>query len=482
MNTHLHLSGQIHPVGIESTLPDIRTITTTGVFSRNCSSLRSLRSNLQDTGASVSEEDVVDKRDASCKVEDAPTLQRRAVWCGVVCSLALVLTVLNIFPPSRVRYHVRSEVVVSQSRIARIAENIAKTSNPNVPATLTQLNVLDDKTQDVFSDLLADSGASHTRSALVELQSLWNSRCDDQSHENWLTELTRVDPSELASTDVAREKRMSAWEATAAEHYMRRHEYLSNRSPLSTSTDGRVFELATNAAGKSARETEPAGNASQGPDRQRQEALIRGVPAQLASYAAPAGDSASQNSTSNAATQSEIRELLEKQLLAASEKAKTAEAQWHQAANDAAGAVHLATKPEVRPLYESIPTVSVMSVLILGTIGALGAAMLFRFLQCSGVHSPAKIAAELSLQGLPTAGTVELAHFERDDDAMPERFGRVCAYAGKWMGRNMITVGEVVMGCWALLAVGRCLLDPIWRAVLMESPLIALSHLWIGMP
>lgn len=403
----------------------------------------------KDTGDSVSEEEKMDDR------RDQSGISRHATWCGLVLSLAVILTAINVCPPSSIQYQVRSEVVVAASRVSHLASiaDQAETETSKI-ASLTRVKVLDSGE----GQLQMGEDVPGTDVSLVEIKSLWNRRCTEESHLDWLKQVTKIDSVDLAETDVARQKRLDSWKLSVAQHYVEHHDFLASKPPVSTSTDGRVFEL------------------SQQP---RADESSRGVPASLASFGRPQDVDAD---SIGELTESEMRRVLENQLAKQREDSKESQAAWQEIAANATGLVRVASTPEVLPQTSFVPSVIVFSVLFLGVVVGVGGTWGYRQLQSGGAYVPENTASELALQGLPVSGAVTLPHHEKNDDGWQDRLKQRVHMAGQWLGRNLILVSEIVIGCWAFLVLVRIVFDPIWRSVLWDSPLIALSHLLVGMP
>jgi hypothetical protein len=137
---------------------------------------------------------------------------------------------------------------------------------------------------------------------------------------------------------------------------------------------------------------------------------------------------------------------------------------------------------EIRPYCGSIPVWVAFSLLVVGLAfgGSLGWLQLR--LHSGGVYDPAEVSQQLSGRGLPIAGVVRISSDQLDASDWVELAGQQASDASRRGGRNLILLGECLIGFWYLLIAYRLVFDSLWRDALWASPLAALGRLLAGMP
>jgi hypothetical protein len=379
---------------------------------------------------------------------DSKWFTRRATWSGLVFALAAVLTSLNLFPPNELYYLVRSEVVVSASRLPQLKSLLEQNrATASSKSTEHSVSLIDLQVLDHTAKMIPGPIDVQQRVALVAMNSRWRDRCTPPTHRQWLKSVTRLDEKELDSSDIARQHRFAKWALATAKHYAERHAFLASREPAATTSDGKSFQLATGSR----------------------------APVALAAYGSfpPA-----QGQLSEEQEQKLLLEQVQKrqQLLEETERV------WREKVDRAHGLVRIATQPQISVRSTAIPAWLLSSILSLGIFaGAIAAWFQYR-LQSGGVYEPASVANQLALQGLPVVGALSVPATSVELDDWLERSTTFAASVSRRAARNMTMLSEIVIGGWLMLLAIRLVLDPLWRTLLLDNPLVAFSRLLLGMP
>lgn len=377
---------------------------------------------------------------------DSRILRHRATWCGIVFGVASLLTFLNLLPPAGVSYHVRSEVVISSSRLAQL-NDLLSTSLDREKQSAGTVQLVAVKVLDQSSHLLEGPISDQLDIALVEMNSRWSNRCTGNRHIDWLKTLTRADESELSESELGREKRFALWEMAAAQHYADRHNFLTYHGASSVATD-----VLTN-----------------GLDQHSS------VPATLASFDRTARSDVEAGSDPIGI---ELQRLVD----AKKQAVEKSESAWQDRVEQASGLIEVASQPEIAVQPALIPVWMVFSILVLGlSAGAIAGWVQFR-LQSGGVYQPADVANQLALQGLPVAGRVCVPTIHIYDGDWMNQTSEHATVVGRGVARHLLQIGEGVVAFWFILLMIRFLLDPMWRSVLADSPLHALARILVGLP
>ncbi len=385
-------------------------------------------------------------------------LVRRSTWCGIVFSLVVLITVLNFFPAINVQYVVRSKVVVSESRFSQLRELVKKDRLEVTSGNPKGMRLL----EVVVLDRSRSALASHTRAKdeqliLVEVHSRWSQRPSEKSHAAWLEANTKVPASRLANSKLAQQGRIARWELQAAQHYAARHRFLRGKEEEpSITSDGRIFEL---------------------PRMVRDPKSHSGVPASLVSQrtVSPATESSGE-ATDGPTAQLERRIELARQRTAETELA------WQREIEQSSGMLQVAGRPEVSTRTSLIPLWMATSVLILGLASGSTIGWIQHRLQSGGAYESKSVAHQLTFEGIPVVGRFELPVAETEQPDWIEIASRQAGSASRRVASQLTRLSEWALGFWCVLIVGRLALDPMWRSVLIESPLAALGRLVVGMP
>lgn len=429
---------------------------------------------------------------------ESNVLMRRAAWCGVVFALAIILTFLNFMPPVSVKYHVRSKMVVSESRLEKLrelalADRMAVKRDVDRDILLMSVKVLDLAEQEHS----AGSEPTDEKVVLIEVGTLWGSRCTAERHYQWLNSISKIAPSKLSQASAAQAARLARWELEAAEHYQSQFAFLAakevlppespvvsaseqstaNTAEANTAEAGkpRAFQLAsyTEASSSSPSSSTPS-NSSQSsyslPDSTFVSAI--NVPEQSASH------TTAENVAKKAAEDARKYELqLNAQVNLAKERVQKTEMAWMEVIEQSSGTLQIASVPVIAPRSTSIPFWMAASILVLGLAAASTVGWCQHRGHSGGTFHARQVAEQLALHSVPTAGRLVLSKSEHQSTITstgPLTVARV--------GHSLTRLGEWGLTFWVIIAVSRFFLDSIWRDVLINSPLAAFGRLLAGMP
>lgn len=377
---------------------------------------------------------------------DSRLFMRRATWCGVVFALAVLISALNFFSPFEVHYRVRSEVVISVSRIAQLKELVSQdrdVAEDKAGVHLVGVKVLDDG-----SRMAPPAGETRHEIALVEIESQWEEQCSAEAHHAWLEEITQAKTRIFDGTDLASQHRLARWELEAAKHYAERHDFLAKRQAPSVTNDGRSFELATASSRV-------------------------GVPSTLAGYRK--GQEISEGADAE-------RAQLQEQVQLASQRVLQTELAWREQIEQSSGLLEVTSPMEVATNTVAIPFWMATSILVLGLASGSVAGWFQHRLQSGGVFEPVGVAEQLQREGVPVIGQIELPADHVEQNPWMETTTRRAGMASRRAARNLTRVSEWALGFWVLVIVARLALDPLWRGLFIESPLAAFGRLLTGLP
>jgi hypothetical protein len=383
---------------------------------------------------------------------ESNVLMRRAAWCGAVFALAVILTFLNFMPPVDVQYHVRSKVVVSETRLAQlreiaVADRDAFKRGVTKPIQLMSVKVLDLAEQEHSIDF----APTQEKVVLIEVGTLWSSRCTSERHFTWLKNISTIDSSRLIKASTAQSARFARWELAAAKHYQSQFVYLSEKSPLPT-------DVAVDHAVEEVKDAQATGHRKS---------------FQLASYSEPATLDAAEGEL----LPEDFAAQLNEQLTLAQERVAQSEKAWQAELEQSSGTLQIASVPVVAPRSTSIPFWMAASIIVLG-LAAGSTAGWFQYRGHSGGTYHARYVAEqLALDSLPIAGRLVLSKSEHQTTIASNGPTNVVR-----AGLGLTRLAEYALTFWVVIAVGRFFLDSVWRDVLVNSPLAALGRMLAGMP
>ncbi len=386
------------------------------------------------------------------RVAQPGALVRQATWCGIVFAVAILLTFLNFLPPVDIKYHVRSKVVLSESRLEQlrelaISDRAAVKAGENKRIQLMAVRVLDLAKQE------ASVGVSETEDkvVLVELDTLWASRCTTERHYTWLKNISKSDKPRLINSKVAQAARSARWDLAAAQHYQQQNNYLASKTPLLEDTpqtsERTTFQLASF--------TKPETNTE-----------------------VNSGNGGSEILSGNADFGLQLSDQVEQ----AKERVKQVEREWQLAIEQASGVMQVASVPVIAPRSSSIPFWMAASILILGLASGSTAGWFQHRNQSGGAYAASEVADRLAVDGIAIAGILSLELDHDDSTDWIDAAGRGASSAGRQAGRRLTNLSEWAVSFWAVIAMSRFFLDSAWRDVLVDSPLAALGRLMSGMP
>lgn len=383
---------------------------------------------------------------------ESPLLTRRAMWCGVVSALAVLITALNLLPPLDVSYRVRGELVVSEARLAQLRTTLKYGKLPAAaeggPVELLRIAVLDRST------IPAMSQSKTGKVVLLKITSRWLHRCTPAEHAQWLRHITDVpSPPASLSSELSKQHRFARWELTAAQHYLQQHQYQHDGSPD-------AFRPIANLEGNA--EASAPGD---------------GVPASFATFARPAGLKPSLGGDPQFVTL-QLNDAVQK----AEERLQQAENTWKQQFQQAAGFLQVASLPKIAAESGSMPLWMSASVLILGLCAGSTAGWLQFRLHSGGLYEAAAVAQQLAKLGIPLVGQMSVPGHELASGDWIDTVSRKASQTGRKAARHLTRVAEVTLALWVILIVCRVIGDGMWRSVFWDSPLAAFGRLLLGMP
>lgn len=373
-------------------------------------------------------------------------LVANSAWCGVVFSIALVITAVNVMPPVPVGYRVSTQVLTSSQRLQTlqrqlVAHRADQTSCVGMQTQLLAVDVLDAQSQVAASR----SESEPEPLTLVEVRSLWPGRTTTSQVRKWLSELTRASENRAAATPSASQERFARWEAQVREHYLK--QFRQSRTAVSESVIGSNTRLASNT----------------------QKPLTR-----FASLTTP------QQPISPEEVRAEVESTLVRECEIANARCANVEASVAQRAAKLDGVLTLSGSPHVRAFPGPVPVPMVLSIVVLALAGgALGGWANHRA-QSGGTFRPVDVASNMHMLGLPMLGFVTLhgASIAATQGAVRRRI----SITRRWVVVQLLACSELVVLFWCLAIAIRLVLDPLWRAMLWDSPLAALGRLFIGLP
>lgn len=374
-------------------------------------------------------------------------LLAKSVWCGIVFSLALVITVINVLPPVSVGYRISTQVLASPQRLQLLKHQLSAGQGQadSHEALLLSVIVLDDDSHSSASRL----GSDKEPLMLLEVISLWPSRTTTRQVHQWMNQLTKTDERSLRHIDAARAQRFARWEVQTRELYLKHYQ----RTQSQESEEGTV---------------ENAGQLqlTSAPDR---------IPTKFASLSAP------EIVTGNThRPQVDVESQLRHELEQAALREKNAAADVENQASKVAGVLNLTGSPRVHAAPGRMPASMILSMLILALAGGAIGGWANHRAQSGGTFFAKDVAANMQLLGLPVLGRLRLptAHLHASEGIIKKR---LTDYRRRIV-QQWLALSEFVVLFWCLAIVIRMVLDPLWRAMLLENPLAALGRLFVGLP
>ena len=103
-------------------------------------------------------------------------------------------------------------------------------------------------------------------------------------------------------------------------------------------------------------------------------------------------------------------------------------------------------------------------------------------LQSGGAFEPELVANQLAADGLAVIDLLNLGGIRGDPHDWFEATGRRATRISRSMACGLTTISEWAVMIWCGGIALRFILDPLWRNVLVDSPLAGLGRLVIGLP
>jgi len=386
------------------------------------------------------------------------SLLTTSVWCGLVFSVALVLTAINMMPPTPVGYRVSSQVIASPQRLDVLKRYLLSHSVGDVATRPDEPRLLGIKVLGNHAETNSSQHrAHHEPLMLVEVRSLWPSRTDSERVHHWLNKLSEPDQRVISQVDAANAERFARWEMQAAEHYLKHFRHTRRRyveqdaQELADASVGGTGELVSTADGP---------------------------PARFASLATtPAPEAALRAS---AAGSEDIEARLVQQLEQATAREQSATAAVQEQALKVSGILSLAGSARVRAQPGRTATMTVLSILVLAFAGGAIGGWTHHRAQSGGIFHAAEVARNMDVLGLPTLGVIHIASASLQT-ATTEVHRRVSSFR-RWAMKKSLSLTEMVVLFWCMAIAIRLVLDPLWRTMLWDNPLAALGRLFIGLP
>lgn len=399
-------------------------------------------------GAAMPARPAVAMRQPHALLTQDRNLLTKSIWCGLVFSLALVLTAINLLPPAPVGYRVSTRMFASPQRLEVLKRKLMIHSAGNASAAPDQPQLLGIAMLDAEPQASDRAKPLSDPLTLIEVRSLWPSRTDSHQVHQWLNALSEPDQRTLSRVDAASAERFARWEVETAEHYLKHFRH--TRHKFVEQEDGQPATLTS---------------ATDGPPTRF---------ASLSSTPAEAG----QSQTSTAAEAVEAR--LVRELQQAASREKTVAAAVQEQALKLSGIVTLAGSPHVRAQPSRVPSAMVLSIVVLGLAGGAIGGWAHHRAQSGGIFYAAEVARSMDVLGLPTLGVLHIAGAGMH--ATAGHMQRRVTHFRRWAIQKSVALTEWIVMFWCMAIAIRLVLDPVWRTMLVDNPLAALGRLFVGLP
>ncbi|MFO1063915.1 MAG: hypothetical protein U0892_08640 [Pirellulales bacterium] len=398
---------------------------------------------------------------------------QNAVWCGLVCSLSAVFTALNLCP-MEVRYQIDAQVLAgpepleSLKRIeeAKSAATVDASEEVSAPQLVT-MHVLDEKTLDRPYPGIADGEPL----ALLAVRSMWTSRTTTTRIREWLQDLSGSQATETARKSSTPEDRFATWYAETAAHYLNQVDRARER--LVSSRDSATVP----SAGLDADQTSPSSGipakfASLDPSNSGTNALVSTAKSE------PRGEASEELREIDTIRQT-LKLAIESSPAGPTRQKPVLAASLQMSQPKAVLAV--SGSPRVHPIPAPLTSETFAGVLVLAmAVGAIGGWSCYRA-ESGGIHLPSEVSRDLELEGLPLVSVIALPLSNSTGDWI-ERTAAGAETLRRTAIRRLTAVCEFTLMFWCTALVVRAALDPLWRILLFDNPLAALSRMIIGMP
>lgn len=399
-------------------------------------------------------------------------MRRQSIWCGTVVALSVVFAALNLLPPVDIYYEVSGKVLLEPIRVKGLVSNLKSSIDWSQSIRLKDFQVLDrsDLSHSRFSSAscqgLPDpdgcqSAINPTDVLLLNVKSLWTKRGNYREFHSWLETVTRPQLPPVPETELDRSIRMARWELSAARHYAAQHLFLAGDT-ASSSKDSRsgTFRLVS-------------ANQPDGP---------AGVSSQKNFSLQDASALVSRDPVGSAALQGAEYMALGQSVAEAEARLAGLERERSQALSQSMGTLQITDALRERPLAGKIPLWMALSVIVLGLASGTIAGGLQSRLQSGGIYEPLEVAHQLTGRGLKIVSHIQLPTDQLESSDWLEMASQQASGAGRRTARHITLLAECALALWFMLIVGRFMMDPIWRLVLLDNPLAAFGRLLSGLP
>lgn len=403
----------------------------------------------------------------------------RSAWCGLVCALAAVVTVVNFLPPAGVAYKVTTQIQVSPKRYETLKQELKKSAPSSAEATLLDVKLLDDGSQRRVNP-------SETQ-LLLEVSSQWPRRTTAPRVHKWLSSISTVNEHAVAHVEAAKVQRFARWEVQTREHYLKQYKSellakkiassdtaLAESSPTKFPNNIKLASTPNKPRVKFATLGEPSGNAVTN-DTPVDTPLDTGADSanNLLELDGP-------SATEDTSPSDEFEKQLQSELDAAKKAEQDVSGEVAHQAVQASGKLTLIQAGRVSAIPERLPRNQVLSIFVLAlAMGALGGWVNHRA-QSGGTFRAVDVGHNLQLLGLPVLGNVHLptSDLAGIEGEVTRRFVDV----RRWLMQQCLALAELVVLFWCLAILIRMILDPLWRGLVWENPLAGLARLFVGLP
>ncbi|GAB5405992.1 MAG: hypothetical protein Aurels2KO_42230 [Aureliella sp.] len=342
------------------------------------------------------------------------------------------------------------------------------------PIQLMGIKVLDQSEAGTAPKVqLGDSEPRSGEVLLVEVKTQWQTSVSQQQLLDWLDENSQPE-IEQVDDSLATQRSVASWKLRAAEHYISRKNYLAPVADQDAVADaGTSRDKFTLAAGSAQPKVGFASLSRQSPAESVSSSTSEGGSSQP--VAVVVGGEAAEENTSVAAQ-------LEQELLLAKSELDSIQSTWQERLAGRAGALEVAQPTDLNPTSSPIPLWMAASIIILGCCSAASAGWFQHRLQAGGIFDPARVASQMADDGVPVLTSVHLDDRYAASGDWSDRLRRNASVARRFLAARIVRLSEYALWFWVYMIAFRLVLDPMWRSVLLESPLAALGRVLVGMP
>ncbi len=401
----------------------------------------------------------------------------RSAWCGMVCALAAVITVVNIMPPAAVGYKITTQIQVSPKRYEQLKQELQRAQPSSSEAALMDIKLLDDTT-----------GLRRTQpqdsQVLLEVSSYWGERTTAQRVHKWLNSISALNEQAVSHIEAARVQRFARWEVQTRQHYLNQYQ-LDRLSKKAAQAGTSAAEIAESTPPKYPNNIKLASSPSK--PRVKFATLGESKSEEAEANQAPVESTADSSLELNSAQPTEDKspsdayeQLLQAELEAAKKIEQDVSSEVASQAAKASGKLTMIRAGRVSAVPDRMPRNQVLSILVLAVaMGALGGWVNHRA-QSGGTYRAVDVSHNLQLLGLPVLGNVHLPTSELA--GIEGEITRRVVDVRRWLMQQCLALAELVVLFWCLAILIRLVLDPLWRGLVWENPLSGLARLFVGLP